>query len=30
MTDTSKPTTAAPAGNSPDGGYHPDAVEAKW
>ncbi len=30
MTDTSKPTAAAPAGTSPQAGYHPDAVEAKW
>ncbi len=30
MTDTSKPTAAAPAGTPADGSYHPEAVEAKW
>src|SRR5687767_7136834 len=30
MTDTSKPTAAAPPGTTPDAGYHPEAVETKW
>ena len=30
MTDTGKPTSAAPAGTTPDAGYHPASVEAKW
>ncbi len=30
MTDTSKPTAVPASGETPPGGYQPDAVEAKW
>ena len=30
MTDTSKLTAVPASGETPAGGYHPEAVEAKW